>query len=108
MPENVQQLPNHSETVRKHQSNSSWNPTSGNISSFQPIPVTTDSCKPIQRDPQEQFTIGEWNVPPNSSSTQVTSDVQQQQDEEDLNKQWLEVSRNWRESSAQSGKATNI
>jgi hypothetical protein len=110
MPENVQQLPNHSETIRKHQSNSSWTPPP----SFQPMHVTTNSgnaMSNIQQDPQEEFTIGEWNVPTTSSSAQVSSEahqVHQQQDEEDLNKQWLEVSRNWRETSAQSVKDVNM
>ena len=117
MPENFQALPNNLGSMNKNQSNSSWNPApTGDASSFQPLPLrmnTSDTSNTALQDTQHEFTIGEWQAPPNASTKETSgalnSSQQQQQPtpEEDLNEQWIEVSRNWRESSAQSGKLHN-
>ena len=116
MPENFQPLPNNLGSMNKNQSNSSWNaaPT-GDASSFQPVPLrmnTSDTSNNALQDTQHEFTIGEWQAPPNTSTQETSgapnsSQQQQQTPEEDLHEQWIEVSRNWRESSAQSGKLHN-
>ena len=117
MPENFQPLPNNLGSMNKNQSNSSWNPApTGDASSFQPLPHrmnTSDTSNTALQDTQHEFTIGEWQAPPNTSTKETSgalnSSQQQQQPtpEEDLHEQWIEVSRNWRESSAQSGKLHN-
>ena len=102
--------------MNKNQSNSSWNATpTGDASSFQPVPLrmnTSDTSNNALQDTQHEFTIGEWQAPPNTSTQETSgapnsSQQQQQTPEEDLHEQWIEVSRNWRESSAQSGKLHN-
>ena len=116
MPENFQPLPNNLGSMNKNQSNSSWNPTpTGDASSFQPLPLrmnTSDTSNTALQDTQHEFTIGEWQAPPNTSTKETSgalnsSQQQQPTPEEDLHEQWIEVSRNWRESSAQSGKLHN-
>ena len=110
MPENFQPLPNNLGSMNKNQSNSSWNSTpTGDASSFQPVPLrmnTSDTSSNALQDTQHEFTIGEWQAPPTTQETSGapnSSQQQQQTPEEDLHEQWIEVSRNWRESSAQSG-----
>ena len=110
MPPNFQPLPSNLGSMNNNQSNSSWN-----ASSFQPLPVrmnTSDTSNNALQDTQHEFTIGEWKAPPNTSAKETSgapnsSQQQQQTPEEDLHEQWIEVSRNWRESSAQSGKLHN-
>ena len=114
MPENFQPLPNSLGSMNK---NSSWNatPGTGDASSFQPVPLrmnTSDTSNNALQDTQHEFTIGEWQAPPNTSTQETSgapnsSQQQQQTPEEDLHEQWIEVSRNWRESSAHSGKLHN-
>ena len=116
MPENFQALPNNPGSMNKSQANSSWNATPrGDASSFQPVPLrmnTSDTSNNALQDTQHEFTIGEWQAPPNSSTQETSgapnsSQQHQQTPEEDLHEQWIEVSRNWRESSAQSGNLHN-
>ena len=59
-----------------------------------------DAAQRLGRNPNSQS--GQQHYPPTS-----VQGVQQQQ-EEDLNEQWVEISRNWRESSVQSGKDANV
>ena len=98
---------------QKDDSGSSWGDPSGNVSGFQPIDVKLNNPNALTNMPppqvsQEPFSIGEWSAPADSSSKATVSESQQVQSpgneqEEDLHQQWLEVQRNWRESSVQSG-----
>ena len=107
MPVNLpQNLPHETESVQRHQSNSSWNSSSG-TPSFQPVHLKTNptnTMNTIQQD--QQFSIGEWHVAASTSSTSQphhhnvessSSHVQQQQQE--LHEQWL-LNQNWREGSS--------
>ena len=104
MPENLPRQSNE----RKIQSASSWDP-SPNTPAFQPMVSNknpSNAMSTIHQAPQQQFTIGEWNVPTDTSAHATPEGPQQP--EEDLHQQWEQVSRNWRESSVQSGTISNI
>ena len=112
MPQNPPPISSYGEGWAKDMSGASWgNP--GNISGFQPINVRPNNPNTIQhmahQSSQEPFSIGEWSASTNSSSHVSVSEAQSMkkatnETEEDLHEQWLEVQRNWRESSVQSGK----
>ena len=107
MPENLPRQSNDSENSRKNPPASSWDP-SPDTPAFQPMVSKTNpsnTMSTIHQDPQQQFTIGEWNVPTDTSANTTSGGhhVQQQPQEDDLHEQWEQVSRNWRESSVQSG-----
>ena len=112
MPHNPPTMSSYGEGWEKDMSGASWgNP--GNISGFQPINIRPNNPNTLQhmapQSSQEPFSIGEWSAPTDSSSHASVSEAQSMkkatnETEEDLHEQWLEVQRNWRESSVQSGK----
>ena len=112
MPQNIPTMSSYNEGWQKDGTGASWTDHSGNISGFEPInvrPTNPNVLTNVPQRSQEPFTIGEWSAPADSSS-QAASEPQQVQkqpsntQEEDLHEQWLEVQRNWREGSVQSGK----
>ena len=112
MPHNPPLISSYGEGWEKDMSGASWGDP-GNISGFQPINIRPNNPNTLQhmapQSSQEPFSIGEWSAPTDSSSDASVSEAQSMkkatnETEEDLHEQWLEVQRNWRESSVQSGK----
>ena len=115
MPQNLPPMSSYSEGWQKDGSGTSWGDPSGNLSGFQPMNVRPNNPNALpsmaHQGSQEPFSIGEWSAPTDSSTNTTVSEAQSfkkpsPETEEDLHEQWLEVQRNWRESSVQSGKNT--
>ena len=112
MPHNLTTMSSYNEGWQKDGASPSWTDPSSNTSGFQPMnvrPSNPNVLTSIPQRPQEPFSIGEWSAPADSSSDAVSESQQVQKQpsntqEEDLHEQWLEVQRNWREGSVQSGK----
>ena len=115
MPMNSHQQMN--QQKQEQNSESGW----GNLPEpLQPVmmhhqPPSSHSMNPNAPSYNQPFTIEQWQPPPTEDSSATTSQapadptvIPSQQDQQDLHDQWLQVARNWREGSHNSGNLFNL